>query len=47
MKAIPILWETIKPRIREFTYAKLLSELPFFETSIKAKIKQIYFKTLL
>ena len=39
--------KTIKPRIKEFTNAKLLSELPFFEKPIKAKIKQLTTKELL
>ena len=36
-----------KPRVREFTNAKLSSELPFFEKPIKAKIKQLTTKKLL
>ena len=39
--------KTIKPRVKEFTNAKLLSELPFFEKPIKAKIKQLSIKKLL
>ena len=31
--------KTIKPRIKEITNAKLLSEWPFFEKPIKDKIK--------
>ena len=41
LKQIPFYGKTIKPRIKEFTNAKLLSELPFFEKPIKAKIKQL------
>ena len=33
--------KTVKPWIKTFTHAKLLSELPFFEKPIKAKIKQL------
>ena len=33
--------------MKEFTIAKLLSELPFFEKPIKAKIKQLTTKKLL
>ena len=36
-----------KPRIKEFTIAKLLSELPFFEKPIRTKIKQLSTKKLL
>ena len=36
-----------KSRIKKFTYAKLLSELPFFKKLIKAKIKQLTTKKLL
>ena len=39
LKQLPVYWRTKKPRIKEFTNAKLLSELPFFEKPIKAKIK--------
>ena len=38
---------TIKPRIKEFTSDKLLSELPFSEKPRKAKIKQITTNKLL
>ena len=41
LKQLPFYGKTIKPRIKEFTNAKLLSELPFFEKPIKAKIKQL------
>ena len=34
---LPFYGKTIKPRIKEFTNGKLLSELPFF----KAKVKQL------
>ena len=47
LKQIPFYGKTIKPRIKEFTDAKLLSESPFFEKSIKAKIKQLSTKELL
>ena len=33
--------KTIKLRVKKFTNAKLISELPFFEKSIKVKIKQL------
>ena len=39
--------EKWQPRIKEFTNAKLLSELPFFEKLIKVKIKQLTTKKLL
>ena len=39
--------KTIKPRIKKFTNAKLLSELPFFEKPKKAKTKQLTTKKLL
>ena len=47
LKQLPFYSKTIKPRIKEFTDAKLLSELPFFEKPIKAKIKQLTTKKLL
>ena len=47
LKQLPFNGKTIKPRIKEFTNAKLLSELPFFEKPIKAKIKQLTTKKLL
>ena len=31
LKQLPFYGKTIKPRIKEFTNAKLLSKLPFFE----------------
>ena len=37
---LPFYGKTIIPRVKEFTNAKLLFELPFFK-SIKAKIKQL------
>ena len=46
LKQLPFYGKTIKPRIKEFTNAKL-SELPFFEKPIKAKIKQLTTKELL
>ena len=47
MKQLLFYGKTIKPRIKEFTKAKLLSELAFFEKPIKAKIKQLSTKELL
>ena len=47
LKQLPFFRKTIKPRIRAFTYAKLLSELPFFEKPIRTKIKQLSTKKLL
>ena len=47
LKQLPFYGKTIKPRVKEFTNAKLLSELPFFEKPIKAKIKQLSIKKLL
>ena len=47
LKQLPFYGKTIKPRIKEFTNAKLLSELPFFEKPIKVKIKQLTTKKLL
>ena len=41
LKQRPFYGKTIKPRVKEFTNAKLLFELLFFEKSIKAKIKQL------
>ena len=41
LKQLPFYGKTIKPRIKEFTNAKLLSESPLFKKSIKGKIKQI------
>ena len=46
-KQLPFCGKAIKPRVKEFTNAKLLSELPFFEKPIKAKIKQLTTKKLL
>ena len=40
----PFYGKTIKSRIKKYTNAKLLSELPFFEKPIKAKIKQLSIK---
>ena len=31
LKQLPFYEKTIKPRVKEFTNAKLLSKLPFFE----------------
>ena len=47
LKQLPFYGKTIKPRVKEFTNAKLWSELPFFEKPIKAKIKQLSIKKLL
>ena len=47
LKQLPLYGKTIKPKIKEFTNAKLLFELPFFEKPIKAKIKQLSIKKLL
>ena len=41
LKQLPFSGQNIKPRIRKFTSAKLLSELPFFDIPIKAKIKEM------
>ena len=38
LKQPPFYEKSIKPRIKRFTNAKLLSELPFFEKPKKAKI---------
>ena len=37
LKQLPFYGETIKPRIKKFTNAKLLLELPSFKKPIKAK----------
>ena len=47
LKQLPFYGKTVKPRVKEFTNAKLLSELPFFEKPIKIKIKQLTTKRLL
>ena len=47
LKQLPFFGKTIKPRIKVFTNAKLLSELPFFEKPIRTKIKQLSTKKLL
>ena len=45
LKQLPLYGKKIKPKTKEFTNAKLLSnanyELPFFKKPIKAKIKQL------
>ena len=46
-KQHPFYGKTVKSRIKEFSNAKLLSELPFFEKPKKAKIKQLTIKKLL
>ena len=38
LKQLPFYGKAIQPRIKEFTSAKLLSELPFFENPVKTKI---------
>ena len=47
LKKLPFYVKTIKPRVKEFTIAKLLSDLPSFEKPIKAKNKQLTTKKLL
>ena len=47
LKQLPFYGKTIKPRIKEFTNAKLLSEIPFFKKPIKVKIKELTTKKLL
>ena len=47
LKQLPFYGKTVKPRVKEFTNAKLWSELPFFEKPIKAKLKQLSIKKLL
>ena len=37
LKQLPFYGKTIKPRIKKFTNAKLLSELPFFEKPKKSQ----------
>ena len=44
LKQLPFYGKTIKPRIKEFINAKLLSELTFFENPIEAKIEQLSIK---
>ena len=48
LKQLSFYGKTIRPRIKKFTDAKLLSELPFFEKPKKNKIKEltskIYYK---
>ena len=46
LKQLPFYGKTIKPKIKEFTKAKLSFELPLFEKFIKAKIKQLTTKKL-
>ena len=41
LKQLPFQGRTIKSRIKNFTKAKLLFELPFFEKPKKAKTKQV------
>ena len=38
LKQLSFYGRSIKPSIKEFTNTKLLSELPFFEKSIKLKL---------
>ena len=47
LKQLPFNGKTVKPRIKEFTNAKLLSELPFFEKPIEAKTKKLKTNKLL
>ena len=47
LKQLTFYGKTIKPRVKKFTNAKLLSELPFSEKPKKAKIKQLTTKKLL
>ena len=47
LKQHPFYGKTIKPKVKEFANAKLLSGLLFFEKPIKAKIKQLTTKKLL
>ena len=42
LKQLPFYGKTIKPRIKEFTNTKLLSELPFFEKSFIHNQIQIF-----
>ena len=42
LKQLPFYGKTIKPRVKEFTYAKLLSELPFFEKPVYAGIGVLF-----
>ena len=44
LKQLPFYGKAIKPRIKEFINAKLLSELTFFEKPIEAKIEQLSIK---
>ena len=46
LKQLPFYGKTIKPKIKEFTNTKLLSEL-LFEKPIKVKIEQLSIKKLL
>ena len=43
-KQLQFYGKTMEPKIKVFTNAKLLSELPFFKKPIKAKIKQLGLK---
>ena len=47
LKQLTFYGKTTKPRIKKFTNDKSLSELPFLEKPIKAKIKQLTTKKLL
>ena len=47
LKQLPFYEKTIKPRVKKFANAKVLSELSFFEKPKKAKIKQLTTKKLL
>ena len=41
LKQLPCHGKTIKPIIKKFTNLRWLSELPFFEKSIKTRTKQL------
>ena len=47
LKQIPFYGKTIKPRVKKFTNAKLLSELPILRKPKKAKTIQLSTKNLL
>ena len=42
LEQLPFYGKTIKPRIKEFTNAKLLSKLPFFEKNFIQNQIQIF-----
>ena len=47
LKQLPLYGKTIKPRIKKFTNTKLLSELPFFEKPIYARIGVLFLLEIL